>query len=469
MDDFQTLTDFGNLYNSFRVSMRGKGKKIGALKFCVLALENIIIMIRKLKRRTYRISPYSEFIVSEPKKRIVKSGSFRDKVLQHCLCDYVLLPKLKDIFIRDNYAGQIGKGTLFGLNRLSEQLLSFYNEHGTNGYILKCDISKFFYSIDHDLMKKAIRKYFKDDGIQYVCDLLIDSGDKIGLPLGNQSSQVFALLYLNGLDHYITEELGCKYYGRYMDDFFLISDNKEYLKDCLDKITAFLSRLKLKLNSKTEVIPISKGIRFLWFHTYLTDDGKVIRKITGDCKRQEKKRLRKNATLVKCGKLTREKFDESYKSWRSHAYHGNCFKLVYEMDKFVDSLFREEKKELRVIVAGSRMFNDYDLLKNVLSDFVKHHGTERITIISGGAAGADQLGERYARENKILFKVFPAQWNIHGKRAGYLRNLQMMNYAIEVGNSYLIAFWDGKSKGTKHMIDNAKKNGMTVNIITFEN
>lgn len=88
---------------------------MGALKFCVLALENIIIMIRQLKKRTYRISPYSEFIVSEPKKRIVKSGSFRDKVLQHCLCDYVLLPKLNDVFILDNYAGQIGKGTLFGL------------------------------------------------------------------------------------------------------------------------------------------------------------------------------------------------------------------------------------------------------------------------------------------------------------------------------------------------------------------
>lgn len=115
MDDFQVLTNFGNLYNSFRVSMRGKGEKMGALKFCVLALENIIIMIRQLKKRTYRISPYSEFIVSEPKKRIVKSGSFRDKVLQHCLCDYVLLPKLNDVFILDNYAGQIGKGTLFGL------------------------------------------------------------------------------------------------------------------------------------------------------------------------------------------------------------------------------------------------------------------------------------------------------------------------------------------------------------------
>ena len=447
--------------------MRGKGKKMGALKFCVLALENIIIMVRQLKKRTYRISPYSEFIVSEPKKRIVKSGSFRDKVLQHCLCDYVLLPKLNDVFILDNYAGQIGKGTLFGLDRLSGSLLDFYKEHSTKGFILKCDITKYFYSINHDLMKKAIRKYFKSDGIRYVCDLFIDSIDGDGLPLGNQCSQVFALLYLNGLDHYIKEVLDCKYYGRYMDDFYLLSDDKKYLKDCLQKITAYLDRLKLTLNSKTEIVPMSKGIRFLGFHTYLTEDGKIIRKLPGDCKRQIKKRLRRNVALVQAGEMTREKFDESYLSWKNHASHGNCFKLICEIDKFVDELFGETKMDTRIIVAGSRTFNDYKMLSSALSGYRKP--SEAITIISGGAIGADQLGERFARENGILIKRFPAQWNLYGKRAGYLRNIEMMNFALQGEKSILIAFWDGSSKGTKHMIDNAKKHGMIVDVRHFQN
>lgn len=304
-----------------------------------MALENLCVMKRQLIDHTYKIGAYTEFIVPEPKRRVVKSGSFRDKVLQHCLCDYVLPPRLKDIFILDNYAGQTGKGTLFGLNRLSENLCSFYDKHGCSGYILKCDITKFFYSIDHNAMKKCVRQYFEDADIQWICDLFIDSTDGRGLPLGNQCSQVFALMFLDGLDHFITEILGCKYYGRYMDDFYLLAESKEHLKECLARIIEYLSELHLTLNSKTEIVPMRKGIRFLGFHTYLTEDGKVIRKLTGDNKRQIKKRLRTNAKLVQSGKMTREKFDEKYQSWKNHASHGNCYKLITEMDKFVETLF----------------------------------------------------------------------------------------------------------------------------------
>lgn len=339
MDDFQKLTDFGNLYNSFRISLRGKGGKASATNFNANALEQLYIIKEQLISRTYKISPYSEFVVNEPKKRIIKSGSFRDKVLQHCLCDYILLPKMKDIFITDNYAGQIGKGTLFGLNRLSEHLNDFYSKHRSDGYILKCDITKFFYSINHEIMKKHIREYFEDEDIRWICDQLIDSIEGDGLPLGNQSSQVFALIYLDGLDHFVTEELGCKWYGRYMDDFFLLSEDKEYLKFCLTKIKEYLYNLKLTLNNKTEIVPMKKGIKFLGFHTYLTEQGDVIRKLSGDNKRAIKKRLRKYAKLVKEGKMTHKQFSESYSSWKNHASHGNCYRLICSMDEFVNGLF----------------------------------------------------------------------------------------------------------------------------------
>lgn len=345
MEYFQELIKFENLYASYKVSMRGKGKSMSVTKFNIMALENLCVMKRQLMERTYQISPYSEFIVSEPKRRVVKSGSFRDKVLQHCLCDYVLLPRMKDIFITDNYAGQIGKGTLFGLNRLSENLSKFYAEHGCNGYILKCDITKFFYSIDHDLMKRCIRKYFDDEGIQWICNLFIDSTEGLGLPLGNQCSQVFALMYLNGMDHRIVNKMGCNYYGRYMDDFYLLSESKEYLQSCLSGIQNHLARLKLTLNSKTEIVPMKKGIRFLGFHTYLTEDGKVIRKLTGDHKRQIKKHLRRDAALVKEGRITRKKFNEKYAAIKNHLSHGNCYKLIQSLDQFVESLFIEEKSE----------------------------------------------------------------------------------------------------------------------------
>ena len=339
MSDFDKLIDFENMYKSCKVSLRGKGKRQGAIRFNVMALENLCVMKRQLIYHTYKIGEYSEFVVPEPKRRIVKSGTFRDKVLQHCLCDYVLLPRLREIFILDNYAGQTGKGTLFGLNRLKENLLNFYAKYGNGGYILKCDITKFFYSIDHELLKQCVRRYFTDQDICWICDLLIDSTDGDGLPLGNQCSQVFALMFLDGLDHFIVEDLGCCYYGRYMDDFYLLSEDKEYLNQCLERITGYLSGLHLKLNGKTEIVPMKKGIRFLGFHSYLTEDGKVIRKLTGDNKRQIKKKLRRNAKLVMAGKMTIAKFYEKYNSWKNHASHGNCYRLISHMDSFVESLF----------------------------------------------------------------------------------------------------------------------------------
>ena len=297
-------------------------------------------MLREsLINKTYTVSSYGEFIIYEPKKRIVKSGSFKDKIVQHSLCDNVLLPEAGKHFIENNFAGQIGKGTLFGLDHLRDDMLQFYTEHGIKGYVLKCDITKFFYTIDHKILKDIIQKYFSDEDILWLCDLFIDSTkEDIGIPLGNQISQVFALMYLDGLDHLITEKLQIKYYGRYMDDFYLIHEDKKYLEYCLAVIQNYIHSLKLTLNGKTQIIPFKNGINFLGFHTYITRDGKAIRKLKGENKRKIKKRLLKNSELVKSGRMTKEKFYESYNSWRNHASHGNCIKLIHQLDNYVTKL-----------------------------------------------------------------------------------------------------------------------------------
>ena len=297
-------------------------------------------MLREsLINKTYTVSSYGEFIIYEPKKRIVKSGSFKDKIVQHSLCDNVLLPEVGKHFIENNFAGQIGKGTLFGLDHLRDDMLQFYTEYGIKGYVLKCDITKFFYTIDHKILKDIIRKYFSDEDILWLCDLFIDSTkEDIGMPLGNQISQVFALMYLDGLDHLITEKLQIKYYGRYMDDFYLIHKDKKYLEYCLAVIQNYIHSLKLTLNGKTQIIPFKNGINFLGFHTYVTRDGKAIRKLKGENKRKIKKRLLNNSELVKSGRMTKEKFYESYNSWRNHASHGNCVKLIHQMDNYVAKL-----------------------------------------------------------------------------------------------------------------------------------
>ena len=163
MTDFEKVIDFKNMYRAYRKAKSGKGFKTSSAKFGIMALDGVNSLIEQLKNKTYKVSDYQEFTVYEPKERIIKTTSFKDKVVQHSLCDNVILPKLQEILIYDNCAGQKGKGTLFGLDRLSEQMKSFYKLYGFNGYILKCDITKFFYNISHQQLKDMVNHYFSYD------------------------------------------------------------------------------------------------------------------------------------------------------------------------------------------------------------------------------------------------------------------------------------------------------------------
>ena len=334
MTDFEKVIDFDNMYKAFRKSKSGKGFKKSSAKFNIMALDGINTLIEQLRSRTYTISEYNEFKVYEPKERVIKTTSFKDKVVQHSLCDNVLLPKMQEIFIKDNCAGQKGKGTLFGLNRLREQMRAFYKRYGVKGYILKCDISKFFYNISHEQLKDIVAYYFGyDDGILWLCNLFIDSTEGKGIPLGNQINQGLALLYLDGMDKLITCELGIEFYGRYMDDFYLMHPDKEYLKYCLQVIAEFLKTLDLELNGKTQIFPIKNGVNYLGFHTYITDTGKVIRKLKNQNKRNAQRKFLKMARLVAEGKLPLDKCYASYNAWKNHISHGNCHSLGRAVDK----------------------------------------------------------------------------------------------------------------------------------------
>lgn len=339
MTDFEKVIDFNNMYKAYRKSKSGKGYKKSSAKFSVMALEGINNLIEQLKNKTYTVSDYQEFKVYEPKERIIKTTSFKDKVVQHSLCDNVILPKLQEIFIYENCAGQKGKGTLFGLDRLSEQMKKFYDRNGFEGYILKCDVTKFFYNISHEKLKAMVEHYFSyDPDVCWLCNLYIDSTEGKGIPLGNQINQGFALLYLDGMDKLIKYELGIEFYGRYMDDFYLIHKDKEYLKHCLEVINTYLETLELTLNSKTQIFPFKNGVSFLGFHTYITADGKVIRKLKNQNKRNAQKKYLKMARLVASGELSRGKFDASYNAYKNHLSHGSCYGLIKAMDKKINRI-----------------------------------------------------------------------------------------------------------------------------------
>ena len=345
MTDFEKVIDFDNMYKAYRKSKSGKGFKKSAAKFNIMALDGINALIEQLKNKTYKVSNYTEFKVYEPKERIIKTTTFKDKVVQHSLCDNVILPRLQSVFIYDNCAGQKGKGTLFGLNRLSQQMRQFYRKYRFDGYILKCDISKFFYNIPHEQLKDSVNYHFSyDKDICWLCNLFIDSTEGKGIPLGNQVNQGFALLYLDGMDKLITGELGIEFYGRFMDDFYLIHPNKDYLKYCLETIEEFLKTLDLTLNGKTQIFPFKNGVNYLGFHTYITDKGKVIRKLKNQNKRNAQKKYLRMAKLVVEGKLPIEKFNASYNAWKNHISHGNCYKLGKSMDFKINQILKTEFK-----------------------------------------------------------------------------------------------------------------------------
>lgn len=334
MTDFEKVVDFKNMYKAYRKSKCGKGFRKSSAKFNVMALDGINAIIKQLKDKSYKISKYNEFKVYEPKERVIQTTSFKDKVIQHSLCDNVLLPKMQDIFIFDNCAGQKGKGTLFGLNRLSEQMREFYNEYGNNGYILKCDITKFFYNISHEQLKDMVEYHFNyDKNICWLINLFIDSTQGKGIPLGNQINQGLALLYLDGMDKFIKVELGIKYYGRYMDDFYLMHPSKEYLKFCKLAISEYVQTLELSLNGKTQIFPLKNGVNYLGFHTYVTDNGKVIRRLKNSNKRNAQRKYLKMAKLVANGRLSSKKFKDSFTAWKNHISHGNCRNIINKFNK----------------------------------------------------------------------------------------------------------------------------------------
>lgn len=341
MTDFEKVTDFNNLYRAYRKAKSGKGYKNSSARFITQALDGVHRIKHLLESKQYTVALYNSFYVYEPKKRLIEAAAFKDKVVQHSLCDNVLLPKLEGVFIRNNFAGQKGKGTLFGLNTLKAHMMQFYRENGNAGYILKADITKFFYTIDHDVLKGILRKHFSDPDLLWLCDVIIDSTAGPGLPLGNQTSQVFALLYLNDLDHLITSRFGIEYYGRYMDDFYLIHRDKECLKRCLTEIESAVEALRLSLNGKTQIMPFKQGIKFLGFHTYVKD-GVLVCKVKNENKRNAYRKYKRMAKLVAAGRLDKSKLMECLGSWKAHAAFGGCNGIVENLQKQINTIMERK-------------------------------------------------------------------------------------------------------------------------------
>lgn len=339
--DYEQLCDFNNLYDAYLACRKGKAWKNSTALYQQDALYNTWLLREELVKNYYELSGYNVFHIYHPKPRVIKSIKFKDKVVQRSLCDNVLTPTFEKHFIYDNYACRKDKGVHAAIGRTKEYMRYHYERYGIDGYVLKCDIEKYFDSIDHEKLKIIVRRLVKDDRVYNLLVKIIDSTAGSGLPLGNQTSQLFSLIFLSAFDHYIKETLRIKCYLRYMDDFVLIDPDKEYLQYCKKEIEFLLQDLDLQLNQKSHIFPIKNGFDFLGFHFYLTDTGKIIMKLRRESKESMRRKLKKFKELYREGKITKEEIDHSWNSWVGHAKHGDTYYLIKNMRKYYDAIFEE--------------------------------------------------------------------------------------------------------------------------------
>ncbi len=222
---------------------------------------NLFRVYNILISRSYVPSKPFVFTIYEPKERRIESQTMEDKLINHLVSRYILYPAILPCLIETNVASRQDKGTDAGLMYFKKYSSICKQKYGTY-YILKCDINKFFHSINKEILKEKIARRIKDKEALDIVFTIIDS-EEHGLGIGNMTSQVLAIFYLNDLDHYIKEELKIKYYIRYQDDFLLFHESKEYLKECLIKITEFLKKEDLTLNRKTRIYKNTNNFIFL--------------------------------------------------------------------------------------------------------------------------------------------------------------------------------------------------------------
>ena len=288
--DFKEVISFKSLYDANKKCLRGKRNKREAIEYQNELGKNLTSLHYRLKYGKYNIERYHCFMIYDPKEREIQAISYEDRIVQRAICDNYLVPLLDRYLFYYNVACRKNKGSSLVYKYLKEGLGSMFRKYGLNFYVVKGDMKKYFDSIDHDILKEKLRRIVKDKNMMVLLERIIDSyhpDTNLGLPMGNQSSQCFALLYLNDLDHLIKEWLHVKYYIRYMDDMVLLVEGKETAKKILDVIGKEINKCNLSINPKSQIIKISKGFEFIGRVFYLTETGKTLIRI----KKQSKKRM----------------------------------------------------------------------------------------------------------------------------------------------------------------------------------
>lgn len=329
------VTSFPNLVRAAHKASRGKHSQANVAQF-MFDLENQLCRLQdELVNKTYAPGTYRTFMIREPKPRMISAAPFRDRVVHHALC-FWLEQIFEPTFISDSYACRRFKGTHAAVDRFQQMARR-------HKYVLKSDISKFFPSIDHVILKQLIARKIKDRDVLWLAERIIDAsnlqesplhwfpGDDLftpaerrrGLPIGNQTSQFFANLFLNPLDHFVKEELRAKCYVRYVDDFVILSDDKDWLNDVRERCRRYLQTLRLALHPHKSVVSrVADGTRFLGFRVFPN-----YRLLTRDNPIRMRRRLRQMQREYSAGTTSAPEIRQRLESWIGHAMHADTFGL----------------------------------------------------------------------------------------------------------------------------------------------
>lgn len=387
----EILCDANNLYRAYEASVKGSKWKESTQKFILNFLRYIFALQMELMSRTLKNGQTDEFTLRERGKiRPITSLPTKDRIVRHVLCDELLLPEVRKKIIYDNGASIKRRGISFSRNRFEVHLRKYYRQHGNEGYILFGDFSKFYDNIIHEIAKRELLKLFDDDEfVDWLLTLIFDgfkidvsymtdeeyavcldtmfnkleyrlipkealTGEKFmekSVNIGDQLSQVIGIYYPYRIDNYVKYVRSQKYYGRYMDDWYIMSPSKEELLDILEHIREIAAELGIHINDKkTRIVKISGTYKYLQIKYTLTDSGKIIKRINPERVTAMRRKLKKLAVKVQNGEILYENVENMYRGWM-----GNYYKLLSKQQRKNLVVLYEELYDKSITIVNKKM------------------------------------------------------------------------------------------------------------------
>ena len=378
MSNIEKLSDPNNLLEAFKKASDGSIWKASVQKYEINLLKNIRKTQLDLLNGTYKQGPFLEFELNERgHNRRIKALGIADRVVQGSLCNNILIPALEKYLVYDNGASQKNKGVDFCRRRLDTHLRKYYRLYGNEGYFLHIDFRKFFDNIRHEDLLKAFEDRLGDEKIMAILEEMIRSfrvdvsysdedlmgqvfnsmeyakippelktGEKFlekSLGIGSQISQVAGIFFPTKIDTYCKVVRGCKYYGRYMDDIYIIHHDKDFLRSVLAGVREQSAEIGLFINEKkTQIFKISHGFSFLKIKYNLTDTGKIIKRPARVNITRQRRKMKKFRKLVDEGAMSLEDVRGEVKSWLGSMEKLNAYRTCQNIRELYRSLFSED-------------------------------------------------------------------------------------------------------------------------------